>query len=158
MVKKEYLFLILLLAALAVLCAPVSAAVLEELHTIKNGTVDGGVYVGGGHGVAYSSPYIQNFSVPTGDIIWARLYAAVCGGETINGWMNITYWNGTGVTQNNQYLEYTYDGGANDETEGYYLCSAWGNYWKYWNVTDIIKSGANNATATTSVLMEVRRA
>ena len=150
MVKKEYLFPILLLAALAVLCAPASAAVLEELHTIKNGTVEGGVYIGGGHGVDYSTPYIQNFSVPTGDIVWARLYAAVWGGETNNGWMNITYWNGTGVTQNNQYLKYTYDGGANDETEGYYLCSAWSNYWKYWNVIDIIKSGANSASVTTS--------
>ena len=146
--KREYMIPIVLLAALAVLCTPASAAVLEELHTVKNGTVRGGVYVGGGHGSG-PSPYSQNFSVPNGTVLWSRLYARVWAGDKTSGWLNITYWNGTGNTQANQYLEYDYDGSANDETEGYYV-SGYGIYWKYWNVTDITRSGSTGATATTS--------
>ena len=149
MKKKEYLFPILLLAALAVLCTPASAAVLEELHTIKNGTVEGGVYVGGGHG-SEPGPYIQNFTVPGGDILWSRLYVHVWASGKSNGWLNISFYNGTGYTENNQYLDYDYDGSANDETEGYYVSCGYGIYWKYLNVTDIINNGYNNATVTTS--------
>ncbi|NQE04335.1 hypothetical protein C5S32_00555, partial [ANME-1 cluster archaeon GoMg1] len=146
--KKRYIFPILLLV-LAVFCTPASALILEELHTVKNGTVEGGVYVGGGHGLG-SSPYTQNFSVPGGDILWSRLYVHVWASGKSNGWLNISFYNGTGYTENNQYFDYDYDGSANDETEGYYVSCGWGTYWKYWNVTDITRSGANGATATTT--------
>ena len=139
----------MVLLMLAVLCGSSSAMVLEELHTVKNGTVKGGVYVGGGHGSDYS-PYTQNFSVPNGTILWSRLYVGVTGGGHRDGWLNITYWNGTGNTERNQYLEYDYDGSANDEIEGYYVGCGRGYYWKYWNVTDITNNGANSATVTTS--------
>ena len=143
----------MVLLMLAMLCVPASAYYFEDIHTVKNGTVKGGVYVGGGHGQG-DSPYTQNFTVPNGTILWSRLYVHVVGGgtsaETANGWLNLTYWNGTGYTENNQYLDFNYNGSANDETEGYYVDDSWGLYWKYWNVTDIVRSGANSVTATTS--------
>ena len=152
--KKEYLtILITLLLVLAVLCMPASAYYFEDLHTVKSGTVNGGVYVGGGHGSGHC-PYTQNFTVPDGTIVWARLYVLVVGGgmspEPGSGWLNLTYWNGTGNTENNQYLDFNYDGSANDETQGYYLETIWACTWKYWNVTDIARSGVNGVTAKTS--------
>ena len=149
-VKKEYLTALLtLLLVLAALCIPASALYFEDLHTVKSDTVKGGVYVGGGHG-SDDSPYTQNFSVPNGTILWSRLYVGVTGGGHSDGWLNITYCNGTGNTQNNQYLEYEYDGSDNDETAGYYVGCGRGYYCKYWNVTDITNNGANSATVTTN--------
>jgi len=45
----------------------------------------------------------------------------------------------------------SYTGGSNTEDDGYYVACGYGNYWYYWNVTDIVSSGTtNNATVTTA--------
>ena len=140
------LFAVLVLAFSA--SAPASAEVLEDLHTVKSGTVAGGVYVGGSYG--RGTTYTQNFTVPNGNILWSMLYVDVWASGRSSGWLNLTYWNGTGYTENNQYLNYSYDGADNTEAEGYYVGCGYGHYWKYWNVTEITRSGANSVTATTS--------
>jgi len=43
------------------------------LYTIAEGSLHGGVYVGGGHGLTYSDPYVEYFDLPN-NIIYARLY------------------------------------------------------------------------------------
>lgn len=43
------------------------------LYTTASGSLHGGVYVGGGHGLTYVDPYIEYFDLPD-NIIYARLY------------------------------------------------------------------------------------
>jgi hypothetical protein len=148
--KREYVITIMLLAVLVVCSAPVSAEYCEDLNTKINGTVDGGVYVGGGHGLDVS-PYPQDFNVPAGNIKWARLYTGVWASGNSGGWINISFNNGTGYTDHNAEVTTGYTGGSNTEDDGYYAACGYGHYWYYWNVTDIVKNGAiNNATVTTS--------
>jgi len=56
------------------------------LQTIKHGTVNGSIYVGGGHGMEYTTSYTQNFTVPNGTMKWARLY--VSAKDTL--WINLS--------------------------------------------------------------------
>jgi len=149
--KKGYMMAPIVILAVLVLAAfstPASALAIKELNTTINGTIAGDVYVGGGEGDG--TTYTQNFSVPNGTILWARLYVHVWASGQSNGWLNITFYNGTGCTQNNQYLSFNYDGSNNNETQGYYVGCGYGTYWKYWNVTDIVNNGYNNVTASTS--------
>jgi len=46
------------------------------LYTIASGSLHGGVYVDGGHGLTYADPYTQYFDLPE-NIIYARLYVPV---------------------------------------------------------------------------------
>ena len=46
------------------------------LYTIASGSLHGGVYVDGGHGLTYSDPYTQYFDLPK-NIIYARMYVPV---------------------------------------------------------------------------------
>ena len=152
--KREYVITIMLLAVLVACSAPASAKVLEQVQTVESGTVNGGVYVGGGAGSG-DNPYTQNFSVPNStDILWSRLYVHVWASGKSSGWLNITYWNGTANTQNDKYLEYDYgESGTpnvNNDSEGYYVSCGYGVYWRYWNVTDITESGDNGVVASTS--------
>jgi len=45
-------------------------------YTIASGSLHGGVYVDGGHGLTYADPYTQYFDLPE-NIIYARLYVPV---------------------------------------------------------------------------------
>ena len=146
--KREYVVTIMLLAVLAAYSAPVSAEYCADLSTVISGTGD--VYVGGGHGLG-TSPYQQDFDVPSGNVKWARLYTGVWASGNSPGWINISFCNGTGYTDHDASVTTTYDGGSNTEDDGYYVACGYGNYWYYWNVTDIVSSGTtNNATVTTS--------
>ena len=145
---KTVIVSIVILAMLAAFSMPASALAIKELSTTINGTIAGDVYVGGGEGDGKT--YTQEFHVPNGNILWARLYVDVWASGKSSGWLNITFCNGTGCTQNNQYLDFNYNGSKNNETQGYYVGCGYGTYWKYWNVTDIVSNGYNNATASTS--------
>ncbi|CAD7768299.1 hypothetical protein AIOGIFDO_00200 [Candidatus Methanoperedenaceae archaeon GB37] len=156
--NKVYILPVVLLVALVVCSAAVSAEYCEDLNTKINGTVHGGVYVGGGHGSDGNgpidkdpwTPYEQDFSVPSGTIKWARLYTGVWASGNSDGWINITFYNGTGYTSHNAYVSTGYTGGDNDEEDGYYVACGYGNYWYYWNVTDIVRNGFNNASVATN--------
>jgi len=113
--KKRFLIIpIVILAMLVAFSAP-AAAVYNfdgyELKTMTNGTIQGDVYVGGGHGtpslggggVNPENPYNQTFEVPgeagsNGEnVTWARLYVGIWGGNAVGGgWLNVTYTNNTG--------------------------------------------------------------
>ena len=145
--KREYVTTILLLAVLVACSVPVSAECCADLSTVIEGI--GGVYVGGGHGLG-TSPYQQDFDVPSGNVKWARLYTGVWASGNSPGWINISFCNGTGCTDHDAYVTTSYTGGSNTEDDGYYVACGYGNYWHYWNVTDIVNSGTtNNATVTT---------
>ncbi|KAF5420558.1 MAG: Serine protease, subtilase family, partial [Candidatus Methanocomedens sp.] len=58
------------------------------LHTIEHGTVNGGIYVGGGHGMEYTTTYTQNFTIPNGTVKWARLYVSAKDTPWINVSLN----------------------------------------------------------------------
>ncbi|RJS72379.1 MAG: DUF4430 domain-containing protein, partial [Candidatus Syntrophoarchaeum sp. WYZ-LMO15] len=157
--KGIYIITVVVVGVLLILSlAPASAEYCEDLNTKINGTVNGGVYVGGGHGSDGNgpidkdpwTPYVQNFSVPSGAIKWARLYTGVWASGNSDGWINITFYNGTGYTQHNAYVSTDYTGGDNDEEDGYYVACGYGNYWYYWNVTDIVRNGFNNASVATN--------
>ena len=146
--NKKYVITIMLLAVLAACSAPVSAECCADLSTVIKGTGD--VYVGGGHGLN-TPPYQQDFDVPSGNVKWARLYTGVWASGNSPGWINISFCNGTGCTDHDAYVTTSYTGGSNTEDDGYYVACGYGNYWYYWNVTDIVNSGTtNNATVTTS--------
>lgn len=105
------------------------------LQTIEHGMVNGGIYVGGGHGKEYTTSYTQNFTLPNGTVKWARLY--VSAKDTT--WINISFnghllGNYTNLTNNPKvYANYQEDRSM---------------YWAYYdNAADYIVNGSNSATA-----------
>ena len=82
-----------------------------ELRNMVNGTIQGDVYVGGGHGFPSTDandnnleqPYNQTFEVPDEagsngeNVTWARLYVGIWGTTKHGwGWLNVTFTNNTG--------------------------------------------------------------
>lgn len=105
------------------------------------GTVKGGVYIQGGHGLEFP-PYSQKFDVPDGSIRWARLYVGVWGGtEKYEGWVQ--------ADLNGRSLERIALLGVNDEGTNVY-CSGNGVYWVSYDVTGIITKGENAVIVNTS--------
>ncbi|HIE31794.1 MAG TPA: hypothetical protein EYP67_05360, partial [Methanosarcinales archaeon] len=78
----RYILIYCTLIALVASIAPATAYWNEsgfplEDNLVSAGTVNGSVYVGGGHGSGatdYNTPYIELFEVPPGDVKFARLY------------------------------------------------------------------------------------
>jgi len=109
--------------------------------TEAQGTFRGEVYIDGGHGLDFS-PYSQNFDVPEGAVLWARLYVGVWGGtETYTGWVQPEF--------NGQKLEKLQLAGINEEKEEVY-CAGHGVYWVAYDVSNITKNGENAANILTS--------
>jgi hypothetical protein len=105
------------------------------LRTVKHGTVNGGLYIGGGHGMVYTTSYIQNFTVPNGTMQWARLY--VSAKDTT--WMN--------VSLNGHVLGNYTDLASNPKVYTNYLQDH-NMYWAYYDdVADYMVNGINTATA-----------
>ena len=113
----------------------------DELEEEKKGTVKGGVYVDGGHGIG-PSPYSQSFNIPGDEVSWARLYVGVWGGsEDKSGSISVTY---NGEEFDTLELE-----GEDDKNDNVY-CSGHGVYWIYYDVTDNTSTGTVEAEVTTS--------
>lgn len=105
------------------------------------GTVNGGVYIDGGHGLGFP-PYVQEFDVPEGSIRWARLYIGIWGGtEKYDGWVQ--------TDLNGKNLGKVALLGENDESPSIY-CAGHGVYWVYYDVTGATTNGKNTATIETS--------
>ncbi|RLG23899.1 cell surface protein [Methanosarcinales archaeon] len=100
------------------------------LYTIASGSLHGGVYVDGGHGVTYVDPYTEYFDLPD-NIIYARLYVPMWNynkGDTLT------------VSINDYQLK------TREEPD--YL-AAWGVSCYVYNVTDIaFKKGLNLISAS----------
>ena len=106
------------------------------LQTIKHGTVNGGIYVCGGHGMEYTTSYTQNFTVPNGTVKWARLYVSA----KDTPWLN--------VSLNGHLLGNYTDLASNPKVYTNYKTDDHGMYWAYYdNVADYIINGNNTATA-----------
>ena len=106
------------------------------LQTIKHGTVNGGIYVGGGHGMEYTTSYTQNFTVPNGTVKWVRLYVSA----KDTPWLNVSLnghllGNYTDLTNNPKVY-------SNYKTDDHGMC------WAYYdNVDEWIVNGTNTAMA-----------
>lgn len=176
--KKRFLTMSIVMLAVIVTAfsAPASAYWAfdgYELKTMTNGTIQGDVYVGGGHGAPTlvnnenpENPYNQTFEVPGAvgsngeNVTWARLYVGVWGGtETDCGWLNVTFTNNTGTptTLDNVSLgfpETTCDGDQDDNpVYNTTVTSAYNSGHGCWlvalNCTSNVTSGTNTANATT---------
>jgi subtilase family serine protease len=107
----------------------------------SQGTVNGGVYINGGHGLEFP-PYSREFDVPDGHIRWARLYVGIWGGkEEYEGWVQ--------VDMNDKSMDKVPLLGINDDSSNVY-CSGHGVYWVYYDVTDIVVNGDNTVIIETS--------
>jgi hypothetical protein len=114
--------------------------------TRDSGTVNGGVFID-------SEPWdgqttlTGNFDVPTGKVIWARLYTGIWGGKPeYEGWVNVTF---NGVDDSNG-LGPLHLQGQND-TNANVWCSGSGKHWIYYDVTDLVNAGAVNTATTTKI-------
>ena len=114
----------------------------DELEEAEQGTVKGGVYIDGGHGVSFS-PYTQSFNVPEGNVTWARLYVGIWGGNEENT-------GSVAVTFNSEELGGALDLKGEVDTNPNVYCSGHGVYWIYYAVTDNTTSGPVDAVVTTS--------
>ena len=135
---------------LALTAAP-AAAIYDfdgiPLDNVKHKTINGGVYVDGGHGLEYPD-YTQDFTVPAGTIKYAKLYVGVWGGnEEYTGTIDTTF---NGVNLGSKSLL-----GENDINTDVYV-SGFGTYWVSYDVTDDATSGSNTATAITSGTIDGR--
>ena len=113
-----------------------------------NGTVNGTVHV------EYVTDSYGEFNVPGTPANWSRLYWHIWGGTPSgSGWSNVTFCNATGgCVHHNRYCPGNDDPNWNcsqNESEGNYT-GGWGTHWNYWNVTEYITSGYNNASVDTS--------
>ncbi len=133
-----------LVGVLVLLAIPVSANYNVdgfELKNIRHETLAGGIYVSGGHGLAYP-PYTQTFNDVPSNIRYARLYVGVWGGKPeYTGTLQTTF--------NGQDLGTLNLGGQADTNLNVYV-SAFGVYWAAYDVTGMVNTGSNTATATTS--------
>gem|GEM_PF-2811388 len=146
----KFVIPIAVLVALAALSMPAMAnydynGYAFPINTSNNGTINGEVYVGGGHGVEGEScqpnTYIQNFTIPYGTVTFARLYVGVWSGtETYNGWLNTTF--------NGHNLGSLTLNGLSDTNPNVW-CTGHGVYWVYYDVTDNTTAGFNSAIART---------
>jgi archaellum component FlaF (FlaF/FlaG flagellin family) len=145
----KHIILCCALIALAAFAMPASAYWNEtgfplEDHLVAQGTVNGSVYVGGGHGKAgaldYTTPYTELFEVPPGDVKFARLYTGgmLCS-KTGATWLNMTL---NGESLGNLTIE-----GNSDTNPNVYMYDTGSGAWIYYDITNEVISGAvNNAT------------
>ena len=99
------------------------------LYTIVEGTIHGGVYVGGGHGLTYEDPYVEFFDLPE-NIEYARLYVPM--------W-NYNEGDWVEVTINEKIL------GKKSEPD---YVAAWGVCDYVFTVTDELSPGMNTVSVT----------
>ncbi len=113
-----------------------------KLEEVEEGTVDGSVYVDGGHGIG-PSPYTHSFNIPEGNVTWAQLYVGVWGGSELKtGSVDVTF--------NGDELGGTLELEGEADTNSNVYCSGHGVYWIYYKVTDNTTSGQIDAVVTTS--------
>ena len=112
-----------------------------QLENVRHETINGGIYVDGGHGLS-TSPYTQTFTnVPSGEIKYAKLYVGVWGG-------NADYSGTIETTINDESLGIkSLDGQVDTNPEVY--VSGYGVYWVPYDVKNKINQGSNTVIATT---------
>ncbi|NOR46907.1 MAG: DUF3344 domain-containing protein [Methanosarcinaceae archaeon] len=154
-IKLNIFLSCVVIAVLVILSAPPAVAdynfdgvpFTDQLDGVKQGNVEGGVYVDGGHGIG-PSPYSQSFNIPEGNVTWAKLYVGVWGGSEVK--------TGTvAVTFNGEELETLKLEGEADTNPNVY-CSGHGVYWIVYDVTKNQATGSINAVVMTSGTIDGR--
>jgi hypothetical protein len=137
------------MVACLLLCTPALANYNFDgfpVVTRDSGTVNGGVFIDSEPWAA-TTTLTGNFNVPTGNIIWARLYTGIWGGRPeYEGWVKVTF---NGVDDTNG-LGPIHLQGQNDANPNVW-CSGNGKYWMYYDVTDLVNAGAVNTATTTKI-------
>ncbi|HIH87366.1 MAG TPA: DUF3344 domain-containing protein [Methanosarcinales archaeon] len=99
------------------------------LYVIAEGSIHGGVYVGGGHGLTYEDPYVEYFDLP-GNIEYARLYVPV--------------WN----YNEGDWIEVSINGKSLGRSSEPSYVAAWGICDYVLDVTNELSSGMNTVSVT----------
>jgi hypothetical protein len=145
----KHIILYCMLIALMASIMPASANWNEsgfplEDHLASTGTVNGSVYVGGGHGKSgatdCTTPYTELFEVPPGDVKFARLYTGgmLCS-KTGATWLNMTL--------NGESLGNLTIAGLSDTNPNVYMYDSGSGGWISYDITDRVVEGAvNNVT------------
>jgi len=134
---------VLFLLLVSTLVAPATADYSESgisLHTVAHDKMHGAASVSGGHGLS-PSPYSQSFSVPDGNVRFARLYVGVWGGTPENQGTLDTSINGASLGSRSL--------GGSSDSDGMTYASGFGVHWSAYDVTGSVHPGSNSATATT---------
>jgi len=133
---KKYLITIFTLSLLSILAAADWSPDGVAMCTTKHGTVNGGIYIEGGHGREYTTSYTQNFTVPNGTVKWARLYVSA----KDTPWLNVSL---------NGHLLGNYTELANNpKVYANYKSDDHSMYWAYYdNAAEWVVNGSNTATA-----------
>ena len=143
MTKFKYLLLCILLLTLAQQAGADYKFDGTPIVSVAHGTVAGGVYVAGGHGNedAKSAPYTERFDLP-GDVVYARLYVGVWGG-------NPDYTGTVKTTVNGDTLGTLNLKGAADDNSNV-VCTGYGVYLVTYEVTSALAKGANTVSVVTA--------
>jgi subtilase family serine protease len=143
MTKFKYLLLCILLLTLAQQAGADYRFDGTPIVSVTNGTVAGGIYVDGGHGIAdaKSVPYTESFDLP-GDVVYARMYVGVWGGTP-------DYTGTVETTINGESLGTLNLAGEADSNPNV-VCTGYGVYLVTYTVTSHLTKGANTASVTTA--------
>ena len=142
MTKFKYLLLCILLLTLAQQAAADYKFDGTPIVAIKHDTVSGGIYVDGGHGVG-DAPYTQSFSNVPANVVYARLYVGIWGG-------NPDY-TGTVETKVNGQTLGTLNLRGKADTNPNVMCTGFGVYLVTYEVpVSYLKEGSNAAVVTTA--------
>ena len=116
------------------------------VETRESGIIHGGLFVGSKPWTS-STTLTANFNVPTGDVIWARLYTGIWGGRsTYEGLVNVTF---NGVYDHNGLGPIHLQGES--DTNPNVWCTGNGKYWMYYDVTNLVKAGQENKATTKKI-------
>jgi len=140
MTKFKYILLFILLLTLAQQAAADYKFDGTPIVDATHGTVAGGVYVAGGHGLK-DSPYTESFNLP-GDVTYARLYVGVWGGTP-------DYTGTVKTTVNGETLGTLNLAGEADSNSNV-VCTGYGVYLVTYEVTSRLTKGANTVSVTTA--------
>jgi len=140
MTKFKYILLCILLLTLAQQAAADYKFDGTPIVDVAHGTVAGGVYVAGGHGLK-DSPYTESFDLP-GDVVYARLYVGVWGGTA-------DYTGTVKITVNGETLGTLNLAGKNDANSNV-ACNGYGVYLVTYEVTSRLTKGANTVSVVTA--------
>ena len=149
--KLKYKYILLCVLLIAIL--PHAEATYKvdgtPITTVKHETVSGGIYVDGGHGCVDEMPYTQSFSSVPANVVYARLYVGIWGG-------NPDY-TGTVETKVNGATLGTLNLGGKADTNPNVMCTGFGVYLVTYDVpASYLQEGSNAAVVTTAGTIDGR--
>ena len=143
MTKFKYILLFILLLTLAQQAGADYKFDGTPIVNATHGTVSGGIYVDGGHGIDAKMPYTQSFNNVPANVVYARLYVGIWGG-------NPDYTGTVETTVNGQTLG-TLNLKGKADTNSNVVCTGFGVYLVTYDVpVSYLREGSNAAVVTTA--------